>query len=122
MVNVVVDTTLLIDYLNQISAAADELDRYDQVTISIISWIEVMAGVKTPAEEVIARDFLSTFTIANVEPRIATRAAMLRRSSRLRVPDAIIQATAQELGQLLVTRNSKDFPPDDPGVRIPYQV
>jgi len=34
----------------------------------------------------------------------------------------IIWASARHAGVLLVTRNSRDFPPDHPGVRIPYKV
>ena len=52
---------------------------------------------------------------------VGTRVA-LRREHRMRLPDAIIWATAQDLGVLLVTRNSRDFPSKDPGVRIPYPV
>jgi predicted nucleic acid-binding protein len=119
-VNAVFDTTVLIDYLNGIPAAATEIDQYDQITISVISWIEVMAGVKTDEEDAIARKFLETFNVHPVDIDVADLAAKLRKSERLRVPDAIIRATARVLGQLLVTRNSKDFPASEPGIRIPY--
>lgn len=120
--NAVFDTTILIDYLNQVPAAADELERYDSITISVITWIEVMAGIRTPDEAAMARTFLETFRIHPVDHETAELAAELRRSQRLRVPDAIIRATARQLGQLLVTRNSKDFPVTDPGIRIPYTL
>ena len=29
---------------------------------------------------------------------------------------------ARHVGGLLITRNTKDFPPDDPGVRVPYTI
>ena len=29
---------------------------------------------------------------------------------------------ARHIGGLLITRNTKDFPPDDPGVRVPYTI
>ena len=38
----------------------------------------------------------------------------------LKSPDAIILATAQIRGRTLVTRNSKDFQADMPGIRVPY--
>jgi len=120
--NAVLDTTVLIDYLNGIPEAATEIDQYDRITISVISWIEVMAGVKTDEEDAIARKFLETFTIHPVDVDVADLAAKLRTSERLRVPDAIIRATARVLGQLLVTRNSKDFPASEPGIRIPYSL
>lgn len=51
---------------------------------------------------------------------IAERAVAIRREHRMRLPDAIIWASAQSQGALLVTRNSNDFPPEEPGVRVPY--
>lgn len=120
--NAVFDTTLLIDYLNAVPQAAAEFERYDEISISVISWIEVMAGVKTVEEGALAREFLNTFTMHPVDVETADLAAEFRRSQRLRVPDAIIRATARRLGQLLVTRNSKDFSKTDPGIRIPYRL
>jgi predicted nucleic acid-binding protein len=38
----------------------------------------------------------------------------------MRLPDAIILATARAESALLVTRNTKDFPRDDPASRVPY--
>lgn len=45
---------------------------------------------------------------------------MLRRGSRLKLLDALVWASARSESALLVTRNTKDFPEDDPGVRVPY--
>lgn len=50
----------------------------------------------------------------------AQKAVQLRKSLRLKLPDAIILATADEEGCILVTRNTKDFKVSDPRVRIPY--
>jgi len=47
---------------------------------------------------------------------------MRRRERKVKLPDAIILATAELEGRLLVTRNTKDFPSDDPGVRVPYTL
>ena len=44
------------------------------------------------------------------------------RDHRLRLPDAIIWATARVAGAVLVTRNTKDVPAGDPAVRVPYSV
>jgi len=38
------------------------------------------------------------------------------------LPDAIILASADCEGCIMVTRNSKDFDPGDPRVRIPYTL
>ena len=38
----------------------------------------------------------------------------------MKLPDALVRASAQAEAALLVTRNIRDFPADDPGVRVPY--
>ena len=52
--------------------------------------------------------------------RVAREAVEVRKTRRMRLPDAIIWAAARSESALLVTRNTKDFPKDDPGVRVPY--
>jgi len=45
----------------------------------------------------------------------------LRREYRLNLPDAVIWASAITENCLLVSRNTKDFPASQPGVRFPYR-
>lgn len=115
------DTNILIDYLNGIEAARNEIRRYSQSCISPISWIEVMVGAAVEDEPTIRR-FLAGFHHIAIGHDIAEQAVAIRRQHRIRLPDAIIWASAQREGALLVTRNSKDFPPDEPGVRVPYRL
>ena len=115
------DTNVLIDYLNEVEAAKIELARYERPAISVISWIEVLAGAK-PAVEPETKRFLATFERIELTEAIADRAVSLRRSSKLRVPDAIILATARVENLVLVTRNTKDFAADEPGIRVPYSL
>ncbi len=69
------------------------------------------------------RDFLDTqFEIIPLDLAVAERAVQLRRAFHLRLPDAIIWATAQLYDAVLVTRNTKDFHVDWEGIRAPYQV
>ena len=115
------DTNVLIDYLNGVQAAKTELLRYDRPAISVISWIEVLAGTK-PAVEAETRKFLAIFERIELSESIADRTVALRRSARMRVPDAIILATARIENLVLVTRNTRDFPADEPGIRVPYRI
>lgn len=121
MVKALFDTNILIDYLNGVSEAKDELDRYDEKAISVVTWMEVMVGA-VPAVEAATRDFLDSFEIIALENPIAERAVAFRKGSKSKLPDAIIWASAQVNGLLLVTRNTKDFPASDPGVRMPYAL
>lgn len=115
------DTNILIDYLNGIERARTEINRYSKAHISIITWMEVMAGVNEETEQSV-RQFLNRFVHVELSPDIAERTIEIRRKFRLKLPDAIIWATAQHLDALLVTRNKKDFPPDEPSVRMPYDI
>jgi predicted nucleic acid-binding protein len=121
MVKPLFDTNILIDYLNAIPQAAEELDRYDTATISIISWMEVLAGARS-AEAEATRRFLRGFQVIPLEAAVAERAVQIRKEHRIKLPDAIIWATAETHSMLLVTRNTKDFPADAPGVRLPYTI
>jgi predicted nucleic acid-binding protein len=118
----VFDTNILVDYLNGIPAAQRELEQYEEVAISIVTWMEVLAGADDAQEEAVARDFLSRFNLQPLGKTVAERAIKIRRQYKLKLPDAIIWATATELGRMLVTRNTMDFPETNPGIRVPYRV
>lgn len=51
---------------------------------------------------------------------VAREAIEVRRLHRMRLPDAIVLASARVESALLVTRNTKDFPGSLPGVHVPY--
>jgi predicted nucleic acid-binding protein len=121
VVTALFDTNILIDYLRGLSPAQRELTRYQTHAISIITWMEVMPGTPEGAE-VETRSFLSAFTLVELDAPIAAQAVQLRQVYRLKLPDAIVWASAQTRSMLLVTRDEKAFPPDDPGVRIPYRL
>ena len=117
----VFDTNILIDYLNGIPAANQELALYESCAISIVTWMEVMSGGESQLDDR-TRAFRNHFIAIPIGEPIAERAVALRRERRLKLPDAIILATALETGLMLVTRNTKDFGGTLPGIRIPYRV
>src|SRR5271167_2816434 len=98
------DTNILIDHLNGVAKATRELRRSADPAISMITWIEVMTGAATPDEEAILRAFLANFACLPVTPAVADRAAANRRQKRIKLPDAIILATAETANRQLVTR------------------
>ena len=114
----VFDTNIVIDALNGVDAADVEYGRYDRVLISRITWMEVLVGAHGDDAEL--HDFSqSYFEVKPLNVVVTESAVQIRRAQRIRLPDAIIWATAQVNDALLVTRNSKDFPPDQPGIRLP---
>jgi len=119
---VLFDTCILIDYLNGVPQAADILKEYaGNSAVSVITWMEVMVGAFRLDHErqQITRRFLARFTQLPVSEAVAELAASIRAQRRIKLPDAIIDATAQVENRLLLTRNEKDFK-SIPGVVFPY--
>jgi hypothetical protein len=121
-VNAVIDTNVLVDYLRGIPQARRELAHYQRPAISLITWMEILIGASTDAEERVLRTFLQRFEALAITDAVGDRAVQLRRAHRIRLPDAIIWATAEVAGMILVTRNTRDFPQDHPGIRVPYEI
>lgn len=121
MVKALFDTNILVDYLNAVLPAKNELLLYQEKAISVITWMEVMVG--TDANN--AKDtkaFLDSFLLIELDDAIANQAVTLRKDHRIKLPDAIVWASAQVNFMLLVTRNTKDFKKNELGVRVPYKV
>jgi len=116
------DTNILVDYLNGIQQAADEIDRYKSRFISAITFIEVLVGARNEEDERRIRAFLATFETLGFVPALIEKTILLRRQFGLKIPDAIIYATSKLNGTVLVTRNTKDFKEDWPDIRIPYRL
>jgi predicted nucleic acid-binding protein len=118
----VFDTNILIDYLNGRAEAKAELDLYEEKMISIVTYMEVLVGAKNPDEAEILRAFLQSFRCKELTQSVANFAITLRQQHRLKLPDAIVYATARDVGCNLVTRNTKDFPIAWPDIRSPYTL
>lgn len=118
----VIDSDVLIDYFDGIAASAVELSRYDALLISRISWMEVLVGAETREIADLRENFLRSFSMVELDTAIGREGVALRREHGLKLPDAIIWASARARRALLVTRNARDFPRKDPGIRIPYAV
>ena len=124
----VFDTNILVDYLKENNQAAATLAKYDEKLISRITWIEVFVGAVGSAEETTARALLAGFRVIDVGDQVSERAILLRRDSgmgmgrKLKLPDAIILATAQAENCRLVTRKTKDFDDTSPSILVPYQI
>jgi predicted nucleic acid-binding protein len=116
------DSNIVIDALNGHRKAKSEIAAWPDRAISVISFVEVMAGV-LGTEQKITRDFLLGFKIIDVDSDIAEYAVSVQAERRLSLADALIVATAQATGRTLITRDAKlqnEF--DDPVVFVPYEL
>jgi predicted nucleic acid-binding protein len=121
MVKALLDTNILIDFLNGVAEARSEMTLYPEKAISIVTWMEIMVGA-APEVQSATGSFLSSFEIVGLDGAIAEQAVALWRERRIKLPDAIIWASARQTGSLLITRNKRDFPVADPSVRVPYHL
>lgn len=111
---VVLDSNLLIYYLN---ASLSEVVRQrvnDAIEagafISIITRIEVLGWFRHNDESKNrAEDLLDNLREQPLNEEIVKLCIQLRQTLSIKVPDAIIRATARYLDRPLMTRNIKDF-------------
>ncbi len=103
MADVLVDTDVFVDHLRgfrELKTAGHRLH------YSVITRAELFAG--NSASD-LASTLLSPFREVAVDRDIAERAGRIRRDAGIRLPDALIAATAIEGGLSLATRNRSDF-------------
>ncbi len=74
--------------------------------VSVISEIELLSYPNLNSdEERQIRNFLSDITVVGIDDNIKELAIILRKNYRLRLPDAIIVATAKSLDAILFTND-----------------
>lgn len=83
--------------------------------------MEILVGT-TADDEAATRTWLNSFDVIPLDGRIANEAVHIRKQKRIRLPDGILWASARTNSLLLVSRNVKDFPEDEPGVQVPYTI
>ena len=123
---VLIDTSVLIDYLRGHDGAATTLEREREsapLHASEITRLEVLAGMRS-AEEEATRLLLSTLRWHPVDAEIAEGAGALGRRwlpnhHTIDGADLAIAATAIHTGARLLTRNIRHFPMF-PGLQAPF--
>ncbi len=78
----------------------------DDFTISFISYIEFL-GYRHIAQQ--SKDFIALSNVIEINKDIIDTCIALRRISKIKLPDAIIAATALILNLTLLSRNTVDF-------------
>jgi predicted nucleic acid-binding protein len=122
--NVVLDTSVLVDHLRASAPATEYLAGLnEQPACSEISRIEVIQGLRS-AERQAADRLFALISWVPVSEVIARRAGELGRRWRrshpgIGVADLAIAATAEHADAVLATRNLKHFPMFE-GLRAPY--
>jgi len=93
-------------FIDHIRGAKRIKVRRDRLHYSVITRAELLAG--TSASEVIPQ-LLEPFRELVVDRAVAERAGRIRHEAGVRLPDALVAATAVEHGMSLATRNRRGF-------------
>ncbi|MDP3956447.1 MAG: type II toxin-antitoxin system VapC family toxin [bacterium] len=106
----ILDTNILIAYLNGETPVIDAISKWRRegraLFISSVSFAEVLALPTLTSREVdTVERFLRAFISAPLDNDLAVVAALLKRTYRLKLPDAIIAATALTRKVPLITRD-----------------
>jgi len=108
------DTNAGIDFLSgklpAASAAWFQQAIEDQhIALSVIVRIELLSWVGSPNDMQLLADFIAATTILGLDEPVIQQTIQLRQQYKVKLPDAIIAATALVHGLPIITRNTGDF-------------
>lgn len=122
---ILVDTAVLVDYLREYPPAVEYLEsRREDLSTSAVVVAELYAGVREGKERAALSTLLSLSAVIPIDAELAERGGLLRRDFGPKhgtgIADALVAASAQQSGAVLVTLNAKHFPML-PNVTVPYK-
>ncbi len=113
------DSNVRFDASKGIVSEQDIVNDYDFLYTSIISYVETQGYNFTDNEEKeIVEKILSSVEIVNINKEIADLAIDYRKHKKIKLPDALILATARYLNADLLTSDISDFQNVDKSVNL----
>jgi len=105
------DTNTIIDYLeNKLPQKSINLIDNIEIKLSVISRIELLVWRNaTDAQISFLNSFINASIVFDLSENIILKSIEIRKMYRLKLPDAIIAATAITNNLTLLTRNLSDF-------------
>ena len=92
------DSNIVIDATHGHTLALEILQRSVDPAISVVTWMEVMAGTTIGRDEAEIRAFLVRFKLFPITDAVTEESVRVRRGSKIKLMDAIILATARVHG------------------------
>lgn len=109
-VKYIFDTNVIINLSKDNNYLDQFLNSNDKVNISVITYIECLGfDFLNTQEENLIKLLFEGFRVINLEKTIIQKTVDLRKVYKIKLPDAIIAATAIVNNWPLVTANVKDF-------------
>jgi len=106
----VLDSNVIIDSVRNLIDIEKSIFKFRHVYISLITYIEVLGyNFKDDNEKVFTAQLLGMFEVINPDIEIADLTVGYRKMKKIKVPDAIILATARKLNAILLTSDIADF-------------
>jgi predicted nucleic acid-binding protein len=105
------DTNAVIDYLdNKLpNNSANLIDKVD-IQISVITCMELLSWHKATSKQIkVLQEFISGSNVIGLEQNIILKTIELRKQHKIKLPDAIIAATALANKMELISHNVADF-------------
>ena len=106
----ILDTNIIIYLSQEKLKMTDFASKGDKLCISIISYMESLGHpFKNKEEEIIVKSLCDNCEIFNLTKQITDKTIEIRKQFKVKLPDAIIAASALVNKAILVTANVKDF-------------
>ena len=104
----IVDSNILIYITDKRVNINDIICKNEEYAISIVTYMEVLGyNFKSIKEQVYMEDLISLFTTIEIDMDIANKVIDLRREYKVKLPDAIICATAILNNAVLISNDIK---------------
>ena len=106
-----IDTNTAVGYLeNQLPQASVTKLRNAVIRVSVITRIELLSWADVPSHQLqILQNFITSAIIYDLDEVIILETINIRKQYTIKLPDAIIAATALANNLVLLTRNLSDF-------------
>ena len=120
---VLLDSNIVI-YLSQRKLSINEvIDDDKQYAISLITYMEILSyNFTNKDEEEFIKQLLSFFTIIDINQEIAEKVITLKKQRKIKLPDAIIVATALYENAVLYTNDKQLHSVEDLNIRYFQQT
>lgn len=113
MARYLIDTNVVVYFLmNDLPERGTKLliEVMDNIPVlSVISEIELRCWQTDERTMQLVSDFVADSRVINIDDDIISHCVELRKAKKIKLPDAIIAATASANNMILLTNNEKDF-------------